>query len=122
MRERGLRGLEGLVTCPHTAIEWVEWDLSLGLWDPQAGSLLLFSPAAGKNVRAKSPQSFLPGKTISLENKTHVQPGASSAVLSYSTGDDVTAPSRLEAAGRASWPDCWLLQSQVFTVKFHYFP
>lgn len=58
------------------------------------GSQLLFSTAAARTSEPNHHEAFLPGKAISLENKTDVQPGAASAVLSYSTW----------------WPCCGLLR------------
>lgn len=61
-----------------------------------------------------SPGRFLPGKPISLENKTYVQPGALSLVLCHS----VMMYRARQAAGhgQTSWSACWLLRSQAFTV------
>lgn len=51
--------------------EWAEQDLDLGLWDPKPRLSVLLTQ---EECQSQATRSFLPGKTISLENKTHVQP------------------------------------------------
>ena len=101
--------LEGLEPCPPTS----EGAGGAG-FDHSSEGL-----GSRMHVRAKPPRSFLPGKTISLENKTCIQPGTVSSVLFSSARWWCIRDGRLQGTGRrldrpagqytGSW-EVWSLQ------------
>lgn len=97
----------------------------VGIWFyGTSGPALGCSVLQQEDVRAEPARSFLPGKTMSLENKTYVRPEVKSAVLSILLSDNAAASSGTEGPQGAGGKQagelaaCRLLKSQVFTVRF----